>query len=109
MDDKFGNELIRHIKDIVKNKADLDDDEIQYNIRKKIAAHIYQEIQGGHYSVYSQDREGHLIDCSLEDFMTRLITYKFTRYELNSLLAIDCRQILYLGYSDDEFIVLTLV
>lgn len=108
MDDKFGNELIRHIEELFNNKDNLLDDRVQYNLRKKIAEYIYKEVQDGHYSVYEQDISGHLIDCKLEDFMTKLITYKFTKYELNTLLVIDCKQI-YLSGNNDEFTVLTLI
>lgn len=108
MDDKLGYELISYIEGLTKSEADLSDSKVQYKLRKMIAAHIYREIQKGHYSIYLIEQNGFLVDCKLEEFMSRLITYKFTRYELDKLLVINCKQI-YLGYGENEYIVLTLV
>lgn len=103
--DNFSKGLIAYIQGI---NTSLDNDFEQNKLKREIAKHIYDEIENRHYSVYEQDKNGRLFVTSLQNFMNKLTSYTFTRYDLNTMIITNCKQI-YLGKGETEYIVLTII
>ncbi len=106
--DNFGKGLLAYIQGLLDIDANLDNDFEQNKLKHEITKYIYNEIENRRYSVYEQDESGYLFATSLQNFMNKLISYKFTKYDLSTMITINCKQI-YLGKGEMEYIVLTLI